>query len=115
MPKIQPHHLLSRPPLNQRHPRPARQRRNLPQQRHLSTRHIAATTDIITLDILDRFRSSGRTTAGIDTTGSIGPGSTGLFPIGTDTIGTTGITTSRFAWLIVSADRFHRHALSGAD
>jgi hypothetical protein len=88
--------------------------------RRPSTPHTAATTDIITRNILDRFRSSGRITAAIDIIGHgfTGRGSTGLSPIGT--IGTTGITTSGIttsglAWLILSADRFDRHALAGAD
>jgi hypothetical protein len=66
---------------------------------------------------LVRFRSSGRITAGIIDTigrGFTGRGSTGLSPIGT-TIGTIGITTSDFVLLILSADRFDRHAPSGAD
>jgi hypothetical protein len=78
--------------------------------RHPSPPHTAATTDIITRNTLDRFRSSGRITATIDTTGRdfTGRGSTGLSPIGTITIGTTGITTSGittsgFAWLILWA------------
>jgi hypothetical protein len=90
--------------------------------RRPSTPHTAATTDIITRNILDRFRSSGRITATIDTIGHgfTGRGSTGLSPIGTTTIGTTGITTngittSGLVWLILSADRFDRHALAGAD
>ena len=81
--------------------------------RHLrAAPRIATTADTpITLVTLDRFRSSGRITATIDTTGRdfTGRGSTGLSPIGTTTtIGTTGITTSGittsgFAWLILWA------------
>jgi hypothetical protein len=115
--KTQARHLLSRLPLNPRHLRPARQRPSPPQKRHPRTLHIAATTDTITRNILARFRSSGRITAAIDTIGRdfTGRGSTGLSPIGTTTIGTTGITTSGLAWLILSADRFDRHASSGAN
>jgi hypothetical protein len=124
--KTQARHLLSRLPLNPRHLRPARQRPSPPQKRHPRTLHIAATTDTITRNILARFRSSGRITAAI-TIGRdfTGRGSTGLSPIGTTTIGTTGITTSGIttsglAWLrsgllILSTDRFDRHASSGAD
>jgi hypothetical protein len=72
---------------------------------------------------LVRFRSSGRNTAAIIDTigrGFTGRGSTGLSHIGTTTIGTTGITTSGIttgglARLILSADRFDRHASSGTD
>jgi hypothetical protein len=114
-PKTQAHHRLSRLPRKQRHLQPARRRRSPPQTRHPRTLHITAATDTITRNILVRFRSSGRITAGIIDTigrGFTGRGSTGLSPIGT-TIGTIGIITSDFVLLILS-DRFDRHA-SGAD
>jgi hypothetical protein len=74
--------------------------------------HIAATTadTPITLTILDRFRSSGRIMAGIDTTMGLdftGLGSIGRYSIRIGTIGTG--TISRFA----AANG--RAALFGAD